>query len=258
MGMQFTAFSIMLSRTGQSLFTLRQYVMRPAKVFPHDLLTLNYGRFVINKTKDREDKPHKSLPSTNRMRNYHTTTRTERSGATIMLVLGALALTAKAGQYAVRAYDGWLVSTTQESTGCIDGKPQKDMDGGTTSMKKERSSSTQQKVHEETSANNKNASQSFNTKKEPPHSSKNDNVFEKLFGIDINSNYYEGGFEDKMTESEAALILGVRRSSTTRRIKEAHRRLLVINHPDTGGSTHVAGKINEAKDLLLKGRRDRL
>lgn len=35
------------------------------------------------------------------------------------------------------------------------------------------------------------------------------------------------------------------------KIKEAHRRMMVANHPDAGGSHHVASKINEAKDMLL-------
>ncbi|EEC47907.1 predicted protein, partial [Phaeodactylum tricornutum CCAP 1055/1] len=66
----------------------------------------------------------------------------------------------------------------------------------------------------------------------------------------VGSKYYEGGFEDTMTRSEAALILGVRESSDPKRIKDAHRKLLILNHPDTGGSTYMAGKINEAKELL--------
>ena len=65
----------------------------------------------------------------------------------------------------------------------------------------------------------------------------------------------KGGFEEKMTRKEAALILGVRESSSAKRIKEAHRKLLILNHPDTGGSTFVAGKINEAKELLLTGKK---
>merc|ERR1740124_2112685 len=81
------------------------------------------------------------------------------------------------------------------------------------------------------------------------------NIFQKYFNLGVGSKYYDGGFEDKMTRREAALILGVRESSTHKRIKEAHRKLLILNHPDTGGSTYLSGKLNEAKDLLLKGRK---
>lgn len=30
--------------------------------------------------------------------------------------------------------------------------------------------------------------------------------------------------------------------------------MLMNNHPDTGGSTFIATKINEAKDVLIKGK----
>lgn len=66
--------------------------------------------------------------------------------------------------------------------------------------------------------------------------------------------FYDGGFEDKMTKREAALILGVRESASAERVKEAHRRILLLNHPDRGGSAFIAAKINEAKDLLIKGK----
>ena len=60
--------------------------------------------------------------------------------------------------------------------------------------------------------------------------------------------------EDKMTKREAALILGVRESASLERIKDAHRRILINNHPDRGGSPYIAAKVNEAKDFLLKGK----
>lgn len=66
--------------------------------------------------------------------------------------------------------------------------------------------------------------------------------------------FYDGGFEDKMTRREAALILGIRESASVDRVKEAYRKLLPLNHPDKGGSAYIATKINEAKDLLLKGK----
>mmetsp|Transcript_1219 Transcript_1219/g.1444 ORF Transcript_1219/g.1444 Transcript_1219/m.1444 type:complete len:186 (-) Transcript_1219:840-1397(-) len=46
--------------------------------------------------------------------------------------------------------------------------------------------------------------------------------------------FYEGGFEDEMTKREAALILGIRESSPRKKVREAHRRLSMLNHPDTG------------------------
>ncbi|OMO72569.1 hypothetical protein CCACVL1_17713 [Corchorus capsularis] len=63
--------------------------------------------------------------------------------------------------------------------------------------------------------------------------------------------FYEGGFQAVMTRREAALILGVRESVAIEKVKEAHRRVMVANHPDAGGSHYLASKINEAKDVML-------
>ncbi|KAK1392647.1 Mitochondrial import inner membrane translocase subunit TIM14-1 [Heracleum sosnowskyi] len=63
--------------------------------------------------------------------------------------------------------------------------------------------------------------------------------------------FYEGGFQSTMTRREAALILGVRERSPTDKIKEAHRRVMVANHPDAGGSHYLASKINQAKDMMF-------
>uniref|UniRef100_A0A3Q1FWV7 DnaJ (Hsp40) homolog, subfamily C, member 15 n=1 Tax=Acanthochromis polyacanthus TaxID=80966 RepID=A0A3Q1FWV7_9TELE len=69
------------------------------------------------------------------------------------------------------------------------------------------------------------------------------------------SAYYKGGFEQKMSKREASLILGISPASTKAKVREAHRRIMVLNHPDKGGSPFVAAKINEAKDLLDKETR---
>ncbi|KAJ3284309.1 DnaJ of sub C member 19 [Blyttiomyces sp. JEL0837] len=68
------------------------------------------------------------------------------------------------------------------------------------------------------------------------------------------SKFLKGGFDSKMTRREAALVLGIREGANKDKLKEAHRRIMLLNHPDRGGSPFLASKINEAKDMLDKGR----
>ena len=60
-----------------------------------------------------------------------------------------------------------------------------------------------------------------------------------------------GGNGD-MTEPEALDILGLERGAGKDEIEQAWRRQMAKNHPDAGGSTWIATRINQAKDFLLK------
>ena len=66
----------------------------------------------------------------------------------------------------------------------------------------------------------------------------------------------QGGFLPEMTKREASQILGMRESAGEDKIREAHLRIMKANHPDLGGSSYIAEKVNQAKDMLL-GKRNR-
>ena len=73
-------------------------------------------------------------------------------------------------------------------------------------------------------------------------------------GLDVHSRKglsYQGAFENVMTRREAALILGTSEIASDKEVNDCYKKIMMMNHPDRGGSMLIATKINQAKDVLL-------
>ena len=79
-------------------------------------------------------------------------------------------------------------------------------------------------------------------------------AFVRIRSMPKSRNFYKGGFLPEMTRREAALILGLREGAQEARVRDAHRRIMIANHPDAGGSSYLATKVNEAKEMLMGGK----
>lgn len=75
----------------------------------------------------------------------------------------------------------------------------------------------------------------------------------KMNGGKAATSYLKGGFDPKMNAKEAMQILNLTEANlTAKKLKEVHRKIMLANHPDKGGSPYLATKINEAKDFIEK------
>lgn len=152
------------------------------------------------------------LAGTRQVAHYHSTPQAEKAVA-IVLGLGAISALSYAGSSAVKAYNEYKASLPSEEE-LEEMRKQQEKEAG--------AQQEEQQQQQEAQASSKSSKE---------EGGKRENVFAQWFGVGVGAKYYEGGFEETMTRREAALILGVRESSPASRIKEAHRKLLVLNHP---------------------------
>lgn len=66
-----------------------------------------------------------------------------------------------------------------------------------------------------------------------------------------------GGRSGAITQQEAYEILGLQPGASEDDIRQAHRSLMKRFHPDQGGTTWLATRLNEARDILLGSHRPR-
>jgi len=78
------------------------------------------------------------------------------------------------------------------------------------------------------------------------------NLSDNIEGINRRKHKWESNSNNKMSVEEARQILGVKPNAGKDEITSAFKKLMLINHPDKGGSQYIAAKIINAKQILMK------
>lgn len=74
---------------------------------------------------------------------------------------------------------------------------------------------------------------------------------DKIEGTSRYKSRWTHGSGNKMTVDEARQILGVTGNANRDEINAAFKKLMLVNHPDKGGSQYIAAKIIQAKETLI-------
>lgn len=139
--------------------------------------------------------PYKQYHDTTTLRQYHATPSIQRGGPAIALTLGAVAATAKAGQYVVQGYQEWKAAADAEEENRraelkargVDPDKEESENGTADDSKGEDTSSSN------SSSNNSGAKTEDGGANEK-NEGKRENIFAKFFNMSVGSKYYEGEF----------------------------------------------------------------